>query len=82
MITKKQLFLKQFGEHIRKIRLKKKLAQFDVACAMNKDRQNLQRLESGNINPTVFNLHELAEGLNTDIHTLTNFEYVPPKPKK
>lgn len=82
MALEKKIFLKQFGNHVKKIRVRKNLTQFDVACSVNKDRQSIQRLESGNINPTIFYLFELAEGLDVDFNSLTNFEFVPPKVKK
>lgn len=81
MASKKKLFLKQFGEHVKKIRVRKNLTQFDVACSVNKDRQSIQRLESGNINPTIFYLYELAEGLGIDFNSITNFEFNSPKSK-
>jgi putative transcriptional regulator len=79
---KKDIFLRQFGEHIRSMRLKKNLTQFDVASAVGKDRQSIQRLEAGKINPTVFYLFELAEGLQVDFKDLTDFKFIVPKKKR
>ena len=42
---------------------------------MNKDRQSLQRIESGNSNPTIYYLYELAIGLEVPLKTLTEFTY-------
>jgi putative transcriptional regulator len=75
LVADKNILLKQFGAHIKQIRLKKNLTQFDVACLINKDRQSIQRLESGKINPTVYYLFELAESLGVDFKTLTNFDF-------
>ena len=74
MAVKKHFFLKQFGEHLRQIRLKKGITQFDLAVLINKDRQSIQRVENGNINPSLFYLYELAEGLDIDLKTLLNFK--------
>ncbi len=82
MAAKKEIFLKQFGEHVKQVRLKKGFTQFDLACLINKDRQSIQRLESGNINPTIYYLQELADGLDIDLKTLVNFEFTPKKKTK
>lgn len=81
MAVKKTYFLKQFGEHVRHIRLKKGITQFDLASMINKDRQSIQRVENGNINPSLFYLYELAEGLEIDLKTLVNFKPIEKKPK-
>jgi transcriptional regulator with XRE-family HTH domain len=82
LATKKEIFLKQVGEHVKQTRLKKKFTQFDLACLINKDRQSIQHLESGNINPTIYYLQELADGLDVDLKTLVNFEFTPKKNPK
>lgn len=80
MAVKKTGFLKQFGEHIRQIRIKRGMTQFDLASIIGKDRQSLQRLESGNVNPSLYYLYEIAEGLEIDLKTLLNFK--PSEKKK
>lgn len=73
MATKKEIFLRDLGLHIRMLRLKRNLTQFDLACLVNKDRQSIQRLEAGKVNPSIYYLFELAEGFEVDLKTLTNF---------
>jgi putative transcriptional regulator len=68
--TNKQKYLKKLGAHIKQLREKKKLTQFDLACNINKDRQSIQRLESGNVNPTIYYLQEIADGLNISLKSL------------
>jgi putative transcriptional regulator len=78
----KDIFLKQLGEHIRDVRLKKNITQFDLASSINKDRQSLQRLESGNINPSIYYLYELSEGLEIPVEQLIRFKIEKKKKKK
>ncbi|MHB8260873.1 MAG: helix-turn-helix domain-containing protein [Bacteroidia bacterium] len=82
MATSKEIFLKQFGEHIRNVRIKKNITQFDLASNINKDRQSLQRLESGNINPSIYYLYELSEGLEIPLEDLVRFKVSVKKKKK
>ncbi|MCA0428902.1 MAG: helix-turn-helix domain-containing protein [Bacteroidetes bacterium] len=69
------MFLKQFGKHLKKIREDKGITQFEVCCRINKDRQSLQRIESGNSNPTIYYLYELAIGLDVPLKMLTDFTH-------
>lgn len=59
---------------MKKLREEKNLTQFDVCCKINKDRQSLQRIESGNSNPTLYYLMELSIGLEIDLKELIDFE--------
>lgn len=70
---KKQKYLEKLGKHIQQIREKKKLTQLDVAAYINKDRQSIQRLEAGKINPSIYYLTELAEGLDVPLKKLIEF---------
>ncbi|HXU27303.1 MAG TPA: helix-turn-helix transcriptional regulator [Bacteroidia bacterium] len=79
MAIKKDIFLKQLGEHIRDVRLKKNITQFDLASNIGKDRQSVQRVESGDINASVYYLYELAEGLDISLEELLAFKIAPKK---
>ncbi len=67
---KKDKELKSLGERVREIRLSKGLTQSDLASNVNKDQQSIQRLESGNINPSYLYLLEISEGLGVSITKL------------
>jgi putative transcriptional regulator len=82
MAISKEIFLKQLGEHIREVRLKKNITQFDLASSISKDRQSLQRVESGNINSSIYYLYELAEGLDISLEELLAFKISIKKKKK
>ena len=66
----KEVLLKKLGERIRKIRKEKGITQVQLAHSMNKDQQSIQRLEAGNVNPTIYYLYEIAIGLDTSVNTL------------
>lgn len=74
MNLQKEVIQKKFGEHVRAMRLKKGLTQVEVSSKMNKDQQSLQRVESGNVSPSLFYLFQLADGLGITIHELMDFD--------
>jgi putative transcriptional regulator len=81
LLPSKKILQKHFGLHIKNIRRKKSLTQIDVSSRMNKDQQSLQRIESGNVSPSLFYLYELAEGLDVKVSELFDFK-IPEKKKK
>ena len=82
MLPKKEILQKNFGNHVKELRLKKDLTQIDVSSRMNKDQQSLQRVESGNVSPSLYYLFELAEGLDISIVELLDFKVAVKKKKK
>lgn len=70
---KKQLALKTLGKRIRDTRIKKGITQAQLANDINKDQQSIQRLESGNVNPSYFFILQVAEGLEVHISELLKF---------
>ncbi len=74
-MSDKSIYLKKFGLHIKKLREAKGLTQFQVSSDMNKDRQSLQRIETGRTNPTIYYLKELALALDIKLKELTDFKY-------
>lgn len=71
----KKAFLIKLGERIAKIRQAENLSQTELALRCDKDRQNLNRLEKGRINPSIFFLLEIATELNISLSELLAFEY-------
>lgn len=67
-------FLIGLGKNIVKLRLEKGMSQSDLARACFKDRQSIDRLEHGKINPSAFYLKEVAEGLNVELSKLLDFQ--------
>jgi DNA-binding XRE family transcriptional regulator len=74
VFNKKTHFLWLLGQHIKSLREKKKLTQLDLGSYVNKDRQSIQRLEVGNVNPTINYLREIAEGLEVPLKKLMDFK--------
>ena len=68
----KEVLLKKLGERIREIRLEKGITQTHLANSIGKDQQSIQRLEAGNINPSIFYLHEIANGLGIQLKQITD----------
>jgi len=67
---------KILGKHIRKIRENKLLSQNDLANAIGKDQQSIQRIEAGNINPSFYYLFEISRGLGVSLKELLDFEII------
>ena len=82
MNTKKEIIQKSFGIHVRNLRIEKCLTQVELSSNMNKDQQSLQRVESGNVSPSLYYLFELAEGLGISISELMEFNMIEKKNKK
>jgi putative transcriptional regulator len=66
----KEVLLKKLGERIRDVRKEKDITQVQLAHSIGKDQQSIQRLEAGNVNPSYYYLHEIAEGLGVKIEAL------------
>lgn len=68
-MVNKDLLVK-LGVHIKQIRLSKGLTQKELAHSLNKDQQSIQRLESGNVNPSYIYLLSIAKGLDISVSQL------------
>jgi len=69
----KNNLLKEFGKHLREIRLQQNLSQVDLAYKGNFDRNYIGMLERGERNPSLKNLQRLAETLQITLPELLNF---------
>lgn len=69
---KKEVLLKRLGEQVRRYREINHLTQSELAALINKDRQSIQRLEAGNVNPGLFYLYEIAQGLSVHVRDLAD----------
>ncbi len=61
---------KKIGKQIIKLREQKGWSQSDLARACNKDRQTIEKLESGKVNPTLYTLFEIAHALEIPVSSL------------
>lgn len=71
-MTKEKL-KKLIGLKIVELRTKKGWSQSDLAREAGKDRQAIEKLENGRVNPTLYSLLEIADALGVPLTTLVNF---------
>lgn len=69
----KEELKKKIGQRIVELRSQKGWSQSDLARACNKDRQALEKLENGKVNPTVYSLLEIAKALEVSLKELFDF---------
>jgi transcriptional regulator with XRE-family HTH domain len=65
---------KKIGEKIVHLRVEKGWSQSDLARASLKDRQAIEKLENGKVNPTIYSLYEIAKVLGVDLQELVDFK--------
>jgi putative transcriptional regulator len=68
--VKKNDLNKKIGKRIIELREKKGWTQADLARACGKDRQAIEKLENGRVNPTLYSLFEMAETLGITLKDL------------
>ena len=70
VFMKKDEFLKKLGKRVVKLRTQKGWSQSELARNCDKDRQSIERLENGKINPSAFYLFEISTGLKVSLNEL------------
>jgi putative transcriptional regulator len=70
--VKKEQLQKKIGQRIIALRSQKGWSQSDLARACNKDRQAIEKIENGKVNPTVFSLYEIANALEISLSKLVD----------
>ncbi len=70
-MTRDKLKIK-LGKRIVMLREQKGWSQSDLARACNKDRQAIEKLENGKVNPTLYTLLELANALEVSLPELVD----------
>ncbi len=71
----KEAYLKKLGKNVARLREEAGLSQTELALRCDKDRQSLNRLEKGKINPSIFYLKEIAEQLDIPVKMLVDIDY-------
>jgi putative transcriptional regulator len=66
---------KKIGQKIVELRTAKGWSQSDLAKACNKDRQGIDKLEKGKVNPTFYTLYEIAQALEVKLSDLIDFSW-------
>jgi transcriptional regulator with XRE-family HTH domain len=72
--VKKADLNKKIGQRIVDLRTKKGWSQSDLARACGKDRQAIEKLENGKVNPTLYTLYEMAKVLEVSLTTLIDLK--------
>lgn len=67
-------YLKELGNHIRKLRDDRHITQSELARLVDKDRQTIHKLEKGKLNATVESLKQIADALKIPMKKLFDFE--------
>ena len=70
----KEQLKKKVGQRIVELRSQKGWSQSDLARACNKDRQALEKLENGKVNPTIYSLLEISKALEVPLEMLVKFK--------
>ncbi len=73
-----QKFLIELGLKIKEIRKDKGYSQSEVANRCGKERQSYQRLETGNINPSIWYLQHIAAALDVELENLFDKKFTKP----
>ena len=69
----KDALQKKIGKRIVELRTQKGWSQADLARASDKDRQAIEKLENGKVNPTIYTLYEISKTLEVSLSDLVNF---------
>jgi putative transcriptional regulator len=68
----RDILKKELGKRIIELREQKGWSQSDLARACNKDRQAIEKLENGKVNPTLYILLEVANALEISLSKLVD----------
>ena len=71
-MTKDELKHK-IGQRIIELRTQIGWSQSDLARACNKDRQAIEKLENGKVNPTLYSLLEISQAIGVSLDKLVKF---------
>ena len=63
----------RIGQRIIELRTEKGWSQSDLARACGKDRQAIEKLENGKVNPTLYSQYEVAKALDVSLKDLLDF---------
>jgi len=70
----KNAFLEKLGKNIVRLREGRGLSQLQLANKCRKDKQSINRLEKGRINPSAYYLSQIADAMKVKVKDLFDFE--------
>jgi transcriptional regulator with XRE-family HTH domain len=68
------IFIKEFGKNLRKIRLSKKVSMQTLAYTINVEYSQISRIELGKINTSISTVYEIAEALDVTLQLFFDFK--------
>ncbi|HZY82256.1 MAG TPA: helix-turn-helix transcriptional regulator [Cyclobacteriaceae bacterium] len=71
---KKKEMLRKFGLKLSELRTKRGLSFRELAALCDVDASDIQKYETGQVNPTIATIGDLAAGLNVQPKDLLDFE--------
>lgn len=71
--TRDEVYIRAFGDRIRKLRISKNWSQYDLAAETGIDRSQLGKIERGEYNPTISTLKVLADTFGVSVSDLMDF---------
>ena len=69
----KEIFLRELGKRVKEIRESKGLSQFQLAIEAEIPKNQVGRIERGEINTSIYTLKRLANSLTTSVSSLLLF---------
>ncbi len=69
-MDKNKEYLQQIGNNLRKIRNKVGFSQQELADNSNVAKSTIQRIEKGELNPSIILLKNISEAMNVDLSNL------------
>lgn len=66
----KEELAKKIGENIKAYRKKLGISQAELGRRCFKDKQAMEKIENGKVNPTIFSLYLIAKALNIELGDL------------
>jgi transcriptional regulator with XRE-family HTH domain len=69
-----EIFIKEVGKYLRKIRLSKKMSMQTLAYTINVEYSQISRIELGKINASISTVYDIAEALEVPLQLLFDFE--------
>lgn len=67
----KEQLKKKIGQRIVELRSQKGWSQSDLARACNKDREAMEKLENGKVNPTIYSLLEISKAFRSFVEKIS-----------
>lgn len=65
--TEKEVFQEKIGRHIVKLREQKGLTSAELGRACDMERSNISRLEKGRMNPSLYLIKQVCNGLEISV---------------